>query len=88
MMGPYTGMDRFVGKNYLAEAARIKLTRNLGNPLLERTPSEKKYSCNYAVALKRSHILRLVIVAKIARKEGLPLCADIFSLTPSNSITI
>jgi len=41
-MGPYTGMDRFVEDNYLPEAARIKLTQNLGNPLLERTPSENK----------------------------------------------
>ena len=57
MMGPYTGMDRFVGKSYLAEAARIKLTRNLGNPLLERTPSEKKCLSSYSVALKRSHVL-------------------------------
>jgi len=32
MMGEYTGMDRFVGTSYVQEAARIKLTQNLGNP--------------------------------------------------------
>ena len=41
-MGPYTGMDRFVEDNYLPEAARIKLTQNLGNSLLKRTPNENK----------------------------------------------
>ena len=34
MMGEYTGMDRFVGTTYVQEAARIKLTQNLGNPPL------------------------------------------------------
>ena len=37
MMGQYTGMDRFVGTNYVQEAARIKLTQHLGNPLLKQT---------------------------------------------------
>ncbi|PUU81494.1 cytochrome P450 [Tuber borchii] len=30
MMGPYTGLGRFSGTNYLAEVSRIKLTRKLG----------------------------------------------------------
>ena len=88
MQGPYTGMDRFLGTNYLAEVVKIKLTQSLGNPLLERTPSEKKCPRCYAVALKRSHALRFFIAAKTTRKEKPPLCADIFSLTPSSSITI
>ena len=44
------------------EAVRIKLTRNLDNLLLERTPSEKMYLGSCAVALKRSHALRSVII--------------------------
>ena len=44
LMGPYTWMDRFVEGNYLPEVARIKLTQNLGNSLLGRTPSENKVS--------------------------------------------
>ena len=88
MQGRYTGMDRFLGKDYLAEVVKIKLTQSLGNPLLERTSSETKCSSSYVVALKRSHALRLVIAAKTTRKEKSPLCADIFSLTPSSSITL
>ena len=57
-MGPYSGMDRFMDKDYLAEAARIRLTRSLGNPLLEQAPSEKKHSGSYAVTLKSSHTLQ------------------------------
>ena len=67
MMGRYTGMGRFT-ENYLADAARIKLTRNLGNLLPERTPSEKKYLGSCAVALKRSDVLRPVITAKVVKK--------------------
>jgi len=67
VMASYTGMGRFVGSNYFAEAARTKLTRNLGNILLERTSSEKMYLGSYAVALKRSHALRSVITAKVIK---------------------
>ena len=74
-------------KDYLAEAARIRLTRNLGNSLLEQASSEKKYSGSYAVALKSSHVLQPAITARIVKKE-LRFCADIFFLTPGSSITI
>jgi len=66
-MGSYTGMSQFAENNYLAEAVRIKLTRNLGNILLERTPSEKMYLGSYAVALKHSYVLRSVITAKVVK---------------------
>jgi len=67
-MGSYTGMARSNEINYLAEAARIKLTRSLGNLLLERTPAGKMYLGSYAESLKRSHVLRPAIMAKAVKK--------------------